>query len=87
MDTSLVFEDFFSRSRIPTFNLTFKPSFIVVFFRMVHNEKLFKRSNVKWSIFLMQLEKMRSQRKLSKKFSISTVKIVKFVVPVISEYQ
>ena len=47
MDTSLVFEDFFSRFRIPTFNLTFKPSFIVVFFRMVHNEKLFKRSNVK----------------------------------------
>ena len=66
MDGSLVLEDFFSRSMIPTLNLTFKPSFIVVFFRMVLNEKLFRRSNVKWSIFLMQLEKMGRQRKLAK---------------------
>ena len=66
MDGSLVLEDFFSRSMIPTLNLTFKPSFIVVFFRMVLNEKLFRRSNVKWSIFLMQLEKMERQRKLAK---------------------
>ena len=66
MNGSLVLEDFFSRSMIPTLNLTFKPSFIVVFFRMVLNEKLFRRSNVKWSIFLMQLEKMERQRKLAK---------------------
>ena len=28
------------------YNITFKFSFIVVFFQMVHNEKLFKKSNV-----------------------------------------
>ena len=51
MDASLVLEDFISRSRIPTYNLSFKISFIVVFFWMVHNEKIFRRSSVKYRTF------------------------------------
>ena len=87
MDASLILENIFSRPRIPTYNLKFRLSLIVVFFRMVHSEKLFRRSNVKWSISLMQLEKMRSQRKLPQKYSMYSVKIIKFLVPVISEHQ
>ena len=45
-DASLVLEDFSSWSRIP-----FKLLFIVVFFRMVHNEKNFRRSSVKYRTF------------------------------------
>ena len=60
----------------------FKLSFIVVFFLMVPYEKLFRRSsltyrtlrigwsNVKWSISLMLLEKMKCCYKLSKNGSI-----------------
>ena len=33
------------------YNLKFKLLFIVVFFRMVHNEKIFRRSGVKYRIF------------------------------------
>ena len=51
MDASLVLEDFFGRSRIPANNLRFKLSFTVVFFRMVHKKKLFRRSNVKYRTF------------------------------------
>ena len=48
-DASLILEDFSSRSRIPPI---IKPSFIVVFYRMIHYEKLFKRSSVKYRTFL-----------------------------------
>ena len=64
------------------FNLKFKLSFIVVFFWMVHNEKLFRRSSVNYWTFLegpmwsdifplcMRMRKIRSCRKLSKYCSI-----------------
>ena len=64
------------------FNLTFKLSFIVVFFWMVHNKKLFRRSSVNYWTFsegpmwsdifplCMRMRKMRSCRKLSKYCSI-----------------
>ena len=45
MDASLVLEDFISRSRIPHNNLSFKIPFIVVFFRMVHKEKICSRNS------------------------------------------
>ena len=51
MDASLVLEDFISRSRIPHNNLSFKIPFIVVFFRMVHNEKNFRSPSVKYGTF------------------------------------
>ena len=51
MDASLVLKDFISSFRIPTYNLLFKISFIVVFFLMVHNEKIFRRSSVKYRTF------------------------------------
>ena len=85
MDASLVSEDFFSKSKIPTFNLTFKPLFIVVFFWMIHNKKIFRRSNVKWSIYLMSLKKWRANVNCPKIVAY-TVKIVKFLVRVISEH-
>ena len=44
MDASLVLEDFI-------YNLSFKISFIVVFFRMVHNEKIFRSPSVKYWTF------------------------------------
>ena len=53
-------------------------SFIVLFFRMVHNKKLFRRSSVKYQTFsegptwsdLFVLEKIKNRHKLSKYCSI-----------------
>ena len=33
------------------YNLTFKLSFILIFFQMVHNEKIFRRFSVKYRTF------------------------------------
>ena len=46
-DASLVLEDFSSRSRIPPII-----PFILIFFRIVHYEKLFRRSSDKYRTFL-----------------------------------
>ena len=51
MDTSTVVEEFFSKVQDSTYNLTFKLSFIVVFFRIVHSKKLFRGSSVKYRTF------------------------------------
>ena len=46
------FEGLFQQLQDSTYNLTyFKVSFIVVFFCMVHNKKLLRRSNVNYRIF------------------------------------
>ena len=47
-DASLVLEDCSSWSRIPPI---VKLSFIAVFFRMVQNEKVFRRSSVNYRTF------------------------------------
>ena len=69
---------FFSRSRISP-NLRFKLSFIVVFFRMVHKKKLFRRSRVKyrtyskgptWSDLFPLCRSKKCRHKLSKNCSI-----------------
>ena len=51
MDASLVLEDFFREVQDFAYNLRFKLSFIVIFFWMVHKEKLFRRSSVKYRSF------------------------------------
>ena len=47
LDASLVLEDFFGRPTISRFKL----SFIVVFFRIAHKKKLFRRSSIKYRTF------------------------------------
>ena len=57
------FRGLYQQVQDSTCNLTFETSFIVVFFRIVHNEKIFRWSSVKYQIFLkwsfsfLQLEK------------------------------
>ena len=51
MDASLVLEDFISRSRIPHIIYRLKSRSLVVFFRMVYNEKIFRSPNVKCPTF------------------------------------
>ena len=77
------------------YNQTFKLSFVVVFFRMVHNEKIFRRSRDKyrtfsedptWSdIFLCSYKKWKAAINCSQNVAY-TVKIVKFLVNIISEH-
>ena len=50
-DASLVLGDFSSWSRVRPIKKKFKLFFIVVFFQMVHNEKIFRRSSVKYRTF------------------------------------
>ena len=50
-DASLVLEDFFQLVQDSAYNQTFKLSFIVVFFRIVDNEKIFRRSSVIYRAF------------------------------------
>ena len=52
MDACLVLNDFISRSRIPHIIYRLKSRSLVVFFRMVHNEKIFRSLNVKRQNFL-----------------------------------
>ena len=47
LDVSLVLEELFNRSRIPTIC----SMFTAVFFRMFYNKKLFRRSSVKYRTF------------------------------------
>ena len=51
MDACLVLEDFISRSRIPHIIYRLKIPFIVAFFWIVHNEKIFRSSSVKYRTF------------------------------------
>ena len=52
MDACLVLNDFISRSRIPHIIYRLKSRSLVVFFRMVHNEKIFRSLSVKCQNFL-----------------------------------
>ena len=45
------FRGLFQQFQISSYNLPFKLSFIAVFFRMVRNEKLFRRPSVKYWTF------------------------------------
>ena len=74
------------------YNLTFKLLFIVAFFRMFHNKKCYSRSNVKYrtfsegptrsALFLLKLKSYINCPKIR----AETLKIVKFLIYVISEH-
>ena len=93
-DASLVLEDFSSCSRIPPIIKRLN-SLIVVFFRMVHNEKIFRRSKVNyrtfsegptWSdLFLCCYKKWKVTANCSNTTAYSR-KIVKFLVSINSEH-
>ena len=88
MDASQILEKFFSRYKI---NLMFKLSFIVVFFRMVHHKKLFRRCSVKYRTFSegpiwSDLIKNWKPAVNCPKIVAYTVKIVKFLVRIFSEH-
>ena len=97
MDASLVLEDLSGRPMIyDSDDLMFKLSFTVVFLWMVHNKELSKSSRVKYQTFLKgptgsDLFSLCSQKKWKAaincpKIVTYTVKIVKFLVRVISEH-
>ena len=77
-------------------NLTFKLLFIVVFFQMVHNKRLFRRSSVKywtfskgptWSdLFPLRIKKKWKAAVNCPKIVVYTVKIIKCLVRIISEH-
>ena len=66
----LFFRGPFQQVQDSVYNLTFKLLFIIVFFHMVHNKKLLRRSSVKLSITFIWLEKNKCRRKLSKTCSL-----------------
>ena len=77
MDASLVLEDFISRSRIPHIIYRLKSHSLVVFFRMVHNENIFKSPSVKCRTFSERPTRSDlfpfcsyKKRELSKNFSM-----------------
>ena len=74
------FRRLFQQVQDSAYNLTFKLLFIVVFFGMVQNNKLFRMSNVKFGLFqkvqrkviffAYVIRKMKRHRNLSKNCSI-----------------